>query len=217
MEREECPETSSTAEGRSSKSSASNSAAARFARPSSGGAATASLRRPFQLPRAPDDEWLFDPDSPERDHGWIDFRLFPKMAVVQGAGVGGGSLIYANIFVPAERDNWVVIMAGGLGTRLKELTQSVPKPMLSVGDRPLLETAAREASRWFEATAPPPSAGATAHGERTQNARPAPTDERTVTSVSTGGRRAAPAAAPRRPSAARPAPTGDDGIPSTRE
>lgn len=37
------------------------------------------------------------------------------------------------------RDNWVVIMAGGLGTRLKELTRDTPKPMLQVGNRPLLE------------------------------------------------------------------------------
>jgi cholesterol oxidase len=55
-----------------------------------------------EFPRAPDDDWLFDPQSPGRCHGWIDFRLFPKIAVVQGAGVGGGSLIYANISVPAE-------------------------------------------------------------------------------------------------------------------
>lgn len=32
-----------------------------------------------------------------------------------------------------------VIMAGGLGTRLRPLTETVPKPMLPVGDRPLLE------------------------------------------------------------------------------
>jgi len=38
------------------------------------------------------------------------------------------------------RDNWVVIMAGGLGKRLKELTRDTPKPMLAVGNRPLLET-----------------------------------------------------------------------------
>lgn len=41
------------------------------------------------------------------------------------------------------RDEWVVIMAGGLGTRLKELTQDTPKPMLRVGSRPLLETIVR--------------------------------------------------------------------------
>jgi dTDP-glucose pyrophosphorylase/CBS domain-containing protein len=38
-----------------------------------------------------------------------------------------------------QRDNWVVIMAGGLGTRLQELTRETPKPMLKVGSRPLLE------------------------------------------------------------------------------
>jgi dTDP-glucose pyrophosphorylase len=32
-----------------------------------------------------------------------------------------------------------VVMAGGLGTRLGELTADTPKPMLPVGDRPLLE------------------------------------------------------------------------------
>ena len=44
--------------------------------------------------------------------------------------------------VPA-RENWVVIMAGGLGTRLKELTHETPKPMLMVGGRPLLEIIVR--------------------------------------------------------------------------
>jgi len=33
----------------------------------------------------------------------------------------------------------VVLMAGGLGTRLRPLTEEVPKPMLPVGDKPLLE------------------------------------------------------------------------------
>jgi dTDP-glucose pyrophosphorylase/CBS domain-containing protein len=32
-----------------------------------------------------------------------------------------------------------VVMAGGLGTRLMPLTQNVPKPMLPIGNRPLLE------------------------------------------------------------------------------
>jgi len=41
---------------------------------------------------------------------------------------------------PVSRNNSIVIMAGGLGSRLKELTQNTPKPMLNVGDKPLLET-----------------------------------------------------------------------------
>lgn len=38
-----------------------------------------------------------------------------------------------------ERDNWVVILAGGRGVRLKPLTHAVPKPMLEIGTKPILE------------------------------------------------------------------------------
>ena len=61
-------------------------------------------------PRLPNDDWIFDVDHPERQHGWIDVRLFPRIGVLQGAGVGGGSLIYANVFVEPEQfafeDGW---------------------------------------------------------------------------------------------------------------
>lgn len=39
-----------------------------------------------------------------------------------------------------ERDNIVVLMAGGLGSRLGELTRNCPKPLLRVGNKPVLET-----------------------------------------------------------------------------
>ncbi|MBX3747609.1 MAG: GMC family oxidoreductase [Verrucomicrobiae bacterium] len=48
-------------------------------------------------PRSPGDAWFWDHKAPERHNGWIDFRIFPNMSVAQGAAVGGGSLIYANI------------------------------------------------------------------------------------------------------------------------
>ena len=38
-----------------------------------------------------------------------------------------------------ERNNWGLILAGGMGTRLRELTSGIPKPMLPVGDRPVLQ------------------------------------------------------------------------------
>ncbi len=41
---------------------------------------------------------------------------------------------------PVKRGNKVVLMAGGLGTRLHPLTQKIPKPMIHVGDKPILET-----------------------------------------------------------------------------
>lgn len=37
-------------------------------------------------------------------------------------------------------DNPVVLMLGGMGMRLRPLTETVPKPMLKVGGRPILET-----------------------------------------------------------------------------
>lgn len=40
----------------------------------------------------------------------------------------------------SKKENTVVLMAGGLGTRLSPLTDHIPKPMLKVGDRPILET-----------------------------------------------------------------------------
>lgn len=39
-----------------------------------------------------------------------------------------------------NEDNIVVLMAGGLGNRLRPLTDDVPKPLLEVGSKPLLET-----------------------------------------------------------------------------
>lgn len=36
-------------------------------------------------------------------------------------------------------DNPVCLMAGGFGTRLRPLTESCPKPMLKLGDKPILE------------------------------------------------------------------------------
>jgi dTDP-glucose pyrophosphorylase len=38
-----------------------------------------------------------------------------------------------------RRDTRVILMAGGLGTRLRPLTETVPKPMLPVGGKPILE------------------------------------------------------------------------------
>lgn len=44
-----------------------------------------------------------------------------------------------DILIPEGKENFVVIMAGGLGTRLKDLTKEVPKPMLKVGHDPILQ------------------------------------------------------------------------------
>ena len=48
-------------------------------------------------------------------------------------------IVILNEFNAETQPNWVVIMAGGLGSRLGELTRETPKPMLEVNGKPILE------------------------------------------------------------------------------
>lgn len=45
-----------------------------------------------------------------------------------------------SLLKPVGHSNKVVLMAGGLGTRLRPLTEHTPKPMLHVGNQPILQT-----------------------------------------------------------------------------
>lgn len=51
-----------------------------------------------------------------------------------------GLLLRSDLTSQNDLELSAVIMAGGFGTRLRPLTEELPKPMLSVGDRPILET-----------------------------------------------------------------------------
>jgi dTDP-glucose pyrophosphorylase len=66
-----------------------------------------------------------------------------QLPVLNFQNIVVGLEIIDDYFSVPARDEWVVIMAGGLGSRLKELTHDTPKPMLKVGSRPLLETIVR--------------------------------------------------------------------------
>ena len=48
-------------------------------------------------------------------------------------------LLLQELLHPQQLSNAVVIMAGGKGTRLRPHTEHCPKPMLPVGDKPMLE------------------------------------------------------------------------------
>jgi cholesterol oxidase len=58
--------------------------------------------KPNEYPRALDDAWMYDSSEPHKQNGWLDYRNFGDMGVAMGAGVGGGSLIYANVSIEAE-------------------------------------------------------------------------------------------------------------------
>jgi len=48
--------------------------------------------------------------------------------------------ILDELLKPKEHKNKVILMVGGLGTRLRPLTEKTPKPMLLVGGKPILQT-----------------------------------------------------------------------------
>ena len=45
---------------------------------------------------------------------------------------------------PEPVETWVVLMVGGLGRRLRPITNDTPKPLIDVGGKPLLETIVEE-------------------------------------------------------------------------
>jgi dTDP-glucose pyrophosphorylase/CBS domain-containing protein len=60
--------------------------------------------------------------------------------IVDDVGVVCGLEILQYLTEKPTYDNPVFIMAGGFGTRLSPLTKNVPKPLLKVGSKPILET-----------------------------------------------------------------------------
>ncbi|MCY9546107.1 nucleotidyltransferase family protein [Lysinibacillus xylanilyticus] len=50
------------------------------------------------------------------------------------------NILFADNIETSLNKNTVVLMLGGLGTRLRPLTNDTPKPMLRVGNKPILET-----------------------------------------------------------------------------
>lgn len=62
------------------------------------------------------------------------------LPLIDDKGRLGGLATLDDFMGVVERDNWVVLMVGGLGSRLRPLTDACPKPMLRIGGRPILES-----------------------------------------------------------------------------
>lgn len=69
----------------------------------------------------------------------IDHKLY-QIPIVDGEGCIVGVAEVDELLKPTHHKNKVVLMVGGLGARLSPLTDSTPKPMLHVGNKPILET-----------------------------------------------------------------------------
>jgi NDP-sugar pyrophosphorylase family protein len=66
-------------------------------------------------------------------------RRIDAVPVVDADGRPVGLHLLQQFLEPVIRTNWAVIMAGGQGTRLRPLTDHLPKPMLTVAGRPIIE------------------------------------------------------------------------------
>ncbi len=62
-----------------------------------------------------------------------------QVPLLDEAGRVVGLELVGDVIRHSAHDNWVVLMAGGLGQRLRPLTEDCPKPMLPVGGTPILE------------------------------------------------------------------------------
>jgi len=66
-------------------------------------------------------------------------RSIEQVPIIDGNGVLLGLHVMREVIGSVERPNWAVIMAGGRGERLRPLTDTIPKPMICVAGRPILE------------------------------------------------------------------------------
>lgn len=94
-------------------------------------AATAMNRKPVTVPA-----------GATREEISAAFRAHPKshLPIVDAKGRLTGLAALADFAtIPTRYANRVVVMAGGAGKRLRPLTANTPKPMLRLGDKPILE------------------------------------------------------------------------------
>jgi dTDP-glucose pyrophosphorylase/predicted transcriptional regulator len=78
--------------------------------------------------------------SPQRANALMRTKRIHQIPVVDKLGRVTG-IFAGESFVSDERlPNTAVLMVGGLGTRLGEMTKDCPKPMLKIGGKPILET-----------------------------------------------------------------------------
>jgi dTDP-glucose pyrophosphorylase len=66
-------------------------------------------------------------------------RSIGQIPIVDEAGRLVGLHLLREIVGAVRRPNWAIVLAGGRGERLRPLTDALPKPMLPVAGRPILE------------------------------------------------------------------------------
>lgn len=79
-------------------------------------------------------------DSSDQVLSLMKLRMIRHVPRIDDEGRVVGIEVLEDLLQRGKRDNWVVLMAGGSGTRLRPLTDDYPKPLLKIGNKPILET-----------------------------------------------------------------------------
>ncbi len=79
-------------------------------------------------------------DSKTRLMAIMETHCLQQLPVVDDDGKVIGLETLQGLYQKPEFENVVFLMAGGLGSRLRPLTNSCPKPLLEIGGKPILET-----------------------------------------------------------------------------
>jgi len=90
---------------------------------------------------------VMNPTPKTAEQGWTASRILALMEqhellqlpLLDNNGKVVGLANLHDLLNKHRHDNPVFLMAGGFGTRLRPLTNKCPKPMLKVGDKPILE------------------------------------------------------------------------------
>jgi dTDP-glucose pyrophosphorylase len=97
----------------------------------------------FNSPIIPHMECKFVSVGPESERAQVldlmKARHIQQVPVLSAEGVLVGLHLLRELIGSVERPNWAVLMAGGKGSRLHPLTNGLPKPMIPVAGRPILE------------------------------------------------------------------------------
>ena len=98
-----------------------------------------ALDEPVAQIMNPHPAFVREGESRERAFSIMKEKQIHHVPVLDGEGRVVGLELVDHLLHTPMRDNWVVLMAGGLGTRLGPLTKDCPKPLLKVGNKPILE------------------------------------------------------------------------------
>jgi dTDP-glucose pyrophosphorylase len=79
-------------------------------------------------------------DDPAQILDMMRRNICRQVPIIDGEGRVVALKTLEDVLAVPTRPNWVLLMAGGRGRRLRPLTDECPKPMLLIGGRPILQT-----------------------------------------------------------------------------